>query len=404
MPGTRENRRPSVSSRRAGTSSTGPANGPAGTVRAEQPYRQCVRTARHSHQRGRSGRQPALSLRYSARAAGAHADTPSGSLTSGTHRPPSNFTKGKHRPSPSDRRSRESIPTFPSDTDKRRNGTHWPRLYRRTPNAVGLSARSDAGSQAPRPHRGQAQPHRGRPGPAQTRGPRNPTETDRAIRPAAAEGRTAAPTRSAPSRPPPAARPASPGAAARAGSRGQTKGRRTDRWQNGGDTRARGAGTARLSPPQPPSPPPGAAHLRAMDARQVPAGRAPLRSPRLGCPSPPGLASLQGQKPMSRRSERHGPRFELTRLPRGEALHSGGSQPASIREREGPGEPRAARSGARPRRPGAEGSAAARAAPTAARGAPPGPISVARLSRAFPSHALSQTPHEYSRRARCLSA
>lgn len=204
--------------------------------------------------------------------------------------------------------------------------------------------------------------------------------------------------------PPPAARPASPGAAARAGSRGQTKGRRTDRWQNGGDTRARGAGTARLSPPQPPSPPPGAAHLRAMDARQVPAGRAPLRSPRLGCPSPPGLASLQGQKPMSRRSERHGPRFELTRLPRGEALHSGGSQPASIREREGPGEPRAARSGARPRRPGAEGSAAARAAPTAARGAPPGPISVARLSRAFPSHALSQTPHEYSRRARCLSA
>lgn len=78
--------------------------------------------------------------------------------------------------------------------------------------------------------------------------------------------------------PPPAARPASPGAAARAGSRGQTKGRRTDRWQNGGDTRARGAGTARLSPPQPPSPPPGAAHLRAMDARQVPAGRAPLRS------------------------------------------------------------------------------------------------------------------------------
>lgn len=289
MPGTRENRRPSVSSRRAGTSSTGPANGPAGTVRAEQPYRQCVRTARHSHQRGRSGRQPALSLRYSARAAGAHADTPSGSLTSGTHRPPSNFTKGKHRPSPSDRRSRESIPTFPSDTDKRRNGTHWPRLYRRTPNAVGLSARSDAGSQAPRPHRGQAQPHRGRPGPAQTRGPRNPTETDRAIRPAAAEGRTAAPTRSAPSRPP----PRSPARLTRC--RRPRREPRTDKgppdrqmakWRRHQSAR-RGHG-----PAEPPSAPLAAARSRspACHGRAAGAGRessAPLPAPRVSEPAGP---------------------------------------------------------------------------------------------------------------------
>lgn len=72
----------------------------------------------------------------------------------------------------------------------------------------------------------------------------------------------------------------------------------------------------------------------------------------------------------------HGP-------PGGEALRSDGSQPASIREREGPGEPRAARGEARPRRPGTEGSAAARAALMAARSAPPGPMAAALLPRAL---------------------
>lgn len=257
-PGTRGNRRPGVS-------------GPEQHRDGARPCRQRVRASE-------AARTPASIVPPVQRpGAGAHADTPSG--------PPSSTTKGKCRPSTSDRRRRESIPTAPSDADKRRNGTHRLRPYKRTPDTAGLPRQSDAGPRAPRPHRAQARP--------QAHGPRSPTE-----RRAAARARPPRLTRCRRPRREPRTDKGPPD-------------RQTAKWRRRQSAR-RGQGLA-----EPHSPPPGAAHLRAMDARQVRPAE-PRSAPRAsggGRLIPPGLAPLQGQEPMSRRSERRRPRSELTARP-----------------------------------------------------------------------------------------